>query len=205
MHSALLSLAATAGAQLTINMQRWSAEAKQLNLSHILAHHHKTAVQLAEQRKASCSVDPEQPADTQGKCKNGGTTDAAGGGGGADCSGNSCDASCDSSSSSSSTGGSSHSSSSSRKTGCKGSCTNVLGMASSVVNSQFGGSTSSSGTEDSEGSIIDEVGLHKTAMCPQLYRHAVHVHRTWLFVAACKAIEHEKCSCWAVSALCFPV
>jgi hypothetical protein len=68
-HSALLSLAATAGEQLTTNMQRWAPAAQHLNLSHVIAHHRKTAMQLAAQQRASCSVDPNQPGDYQGTCK----------------------------------------------------------------------------------------------------------------------------------------
>ncbi|KAF6256224.1 Lecithin:cholesterol acyltransferase-domain-containing protein [Scenedesmus sp. NREL 46B-D3] len=68
-HSALLSLAATAGEQLTINMQRWAPAARDLDLSHVLAHHRKTALQLAAQHHASCSVDPDQPGDYQGTCQ----------------------------------------------------------------------------------------------------------------------------------------
>jgi hypothetical protein len=68
-HSALLSLAATAGEQLTTNMQRWAPAAQHLNLTHVLAHHRKTALQLAAQQQASCRVDPNQPGDYQGTCK----------------------------------------------------------------------------------------------------------------------------------------
>ncbi|WIA16398.1 hypothetical protein OEZ85_013090 [Tetradesmus obliquus] len=88
-HSALLSLAATAGQQLTTNMQRWAPAAHQLDLTQVLAHHRKTALQhAAQQQKASCAVDPDQPGDYQGTCK------CADSGSGADCS------ACDSSSSS---------------------------------------------------------------------------------------------------------
>jgi hypothetical protein len=68
-HSALLSLAATAGEQLTTNMQRWAPAAQHLNLTHVLAHHRKTARQLAAQQRASCNVDPSKPGEYQGTCK----------------------------------------------------------------------------------------------------------------------------------------
>jgi hypothetical protein len=69
-HSALLSLAATAGEQLTTNMQRWAPAAQHLNLTHVLAHHRKTAMQLAaSQQQASCHVAPSKPGDYQGTCK----------------------------------------------------------------------------------------------------------------------------------------
>lgn len=62
-HSALLSLAMTAGEQLTINLQRWFAGADSLNLSHVLAHHRKAASQLAAESRSSCK------AGQQGSCK----------------------------------------------------------------------------------------------------------------------------------------
>lgn len=77
-HSAILSLAMTAGEQLTLNLQRWFAGADSLNLSHVLAHHKKAAIQnKKEAASGTCGANESSTKDENGACDDGSTSPAA--------------------------------------------------------------------------------------------------------------------------------
>eukprot|EP00878_Enallax_costatus_P008458 GHUV01008840.1.p1 GENE.GHUV01008840.1~~GHUV01008840.1.p1 ORF type:complete len:707 (+),score=149.19 GHUV01008840.1:1658-3778(+) len=158
-HSAILSLAMTAGEQLTLNLQRWFAGADSLNLSHVLAHHRKAASQVnTESKSGTCGVQSGKAAgDYNGVCQDGESSssddsptsaDAAGPGVAGGSSGGSSDGTGDPGDSNQ--GGNSASSSDTSDTS-DGMLEDVVGNSGGDGSCQGGGKGGGCATRDTEG------------------------------------------------------